>query len=159
MSAIAASGSNDEWGIASNEYTSGNIYVVMGNIAHHQAVIYRLTTYDNSNTPDISTTIKIIPNYFIQNIPSYYYNLKDSKLSAHSDGASWYSHYQYPVPYGFKGILEVLNPIGAEISSIYEEANIILQSKTPLSPLGCATYISGFGLWACPSKEGIYQLW
>lgn len=153
LSPISTTGWIDDWASGNNLFISGNIYAVVGDIANHQSYVYRFATYNSTQVDDPSITVIAIPNYFIKDMPTYFYKLKDSKLSCENDGASFLSHYQYEISHGnYNGILENYKYFDSQFSGV-------LQIQKKQGTICKPAYISGLGIWTCPSLDGIYQLW
>lgn len=111
----------------------GNIYVLNGAISLHQSKIYRLTI-DLKNNKITSNTVQKIPDYFIQNLPSFFINVGDYRNYITNDGAifelSRSKYLQSPIifekllPDFRPGIYGLANK-AAQITSILPEKNYI----------------------------------
>ncbi len=154
---ITIDGNADSWGYGENTDITGNIYLMATSLTQHYSKLYRLICYgNNTNNQD---TIFLLPNYFIKNFPTYYYNPNIELLSIATDGASLFSHGIYGNSILYRSYIGILNPfIRHGNLGLKNEYNFFeLASKTN-SYFGYPTYISGIGIWLFSSQNGIQGL-
>ena len=105
------------------------------------------------------TIIYPLNNYFIKDIPSYYYNPNIELLSIAYDGASVFTHGVYGTINLYRSYIGILNPFMRNGNlALKNEYNFFeLSSKTDCF-FGYPTFISGNGLWFFSSQNGIQGL-
>lgn len=155
---ITQNGYQDSWAIGGSDELTGNIYVITTSISKHYSHIYRLAAYGNTQLTN-KESIRLIPNYFLQNSPTYYYNPGIELLSIATDGASLFSHGVFGTAYLYRSFLGILNPlIKHGPIRLRNEYNFFeLFSKSNIY-FGMPTYISGLGYWEFASENGVYAL-
>lgn len=156
---ITISGYQDSWGIGDGATVRGNIYVLSTSISKHYSQIYRLATYGNTTNTGNKETVIILPNYFIKNIPTYYYNPAIELLSIATDGASLFSHGVFGASYLYRSFLGIINPLLRHgLVGLRQEYNFFELTSKSNAYFGFPTYISGMGMWQFTSQNGIQGL-
>jgi hypothetical protein len=150
---------NDSIAQSNDDISAGNIYVLAGSIGTHETLLYRLVTYDSSVDGIEDDSIRVLENYFIENIPSYYVRFSSGQFSIVGDGASWYTHEVKENPISFRGSISLLpsylkQGLPFAINEMFNVAN----SPNYSSFLGPVTYISGYGVWIAPHSSGVLVL-
>jgi hypothetical protein len=150
-------GNADSWGSSDDKTITSNIYVMATSISHHYSKVYRLITYGNINSK--KETIFLLPNYFIKDFQSYYYNPNIELLSIASDGASLFTHGVYGNSILYRSFIGILNPFVRHGSlALKNEYNFFELSSKTNSYFGYPTFISGIGIWLFSSQNGIQGL-
>jgi hypothetical protein len=148
-----------DWANGKDDAVCGNIYVVATSLAKHYSMVYRMVTYGNKNNTQESQSIQLLPNYFISNIPTYYYNPEIEIYSIATDGASLFTHTISGSAGLFRSIVGLINPFAKHglitLKHEYNFIDLISQSNTFL---GYPTYISGLGIWLFVDQNGIQGL-
>jgi len=154
---ITTDGNIDSWGNGNNTEITGNIYVMATSLPQHYSKIYRFICYGNNQNN--KKTIFLLPNYFIKDLPTYYYNPNIELLSLATDGASIFSHGIYGNSILYRSFIGIINPfIRHGNIALKNEYNFFeLASKTN-SYFGYPTYISGIGIWLFSGQNGIQGL-
>lgn len=156
---ITISGYQDSWGVGDAQEVTGNIYVLSTSIPKHYSQIYRLTTYGNTTNPTNKETVILLPNYFIKNMPTYYYNPAIELLSIATDGASLFSHGVFGASYLYRSFLGIINPLLRHgLIGLRQEYNFFELTSKSNAYFGFPTYISGTGMWQFTSQNGIQGL-
>lgn len=154
---VTYNGCHLDWAHGASQEVCGNIYVLATSLSNHYSMIYRLVSYGNEDSNEIK--IKLLPNFFINNIPTYYYNPELEILSIASDGASLFSHGVTGNSILFHSYVGLINPfIKHGIIPLKFEYNFIDLMSQSNTFLGYPTYISGLGVWLFVGQNGIQGL-
>lgn len=157
---VTYNGCHLDWANGLSSDICSNIYVLATSLSHHYSFIYRLVSYGSLGFEGTGeATIKILPNFFINNISSYYYNPDMELLSIASDGASILTHGVTGNSTLFRSYVGIVNPfIKHGLISLKFEYNFFDILSHTNTFLGYPTYISGLGIWLFVGQTGIQGL-
>lgn len=156
---ISTSGYSDDWGVGTENTISGNIYLLGTSIGYHQSKIYRFAVSGSDNKVT-NNTILPINNFFIKDVPSYYFNPEFESLSIIGDGASWYTHVICSLGLIYKSFIATFDPfIKSGYISDRAKINLVFTPNSMSTFIGPVRYISGLGIWAAGASSGMYGLW
>lgn len=155
LSPVTVAGWQDNWAVGSSGSVSSNIYVLAASLSRHYSKLYRFVMYGVSDGYT-GPSLKLLPNYFIKNIPTYYYNPHMEFLSFATDGATSLTHGVFGANNFFRSYIGLMNPLARQGGiALKNQFNFFELSSKMNMYIGFPTYSSGNGIWLVVGQNGM----
>lgn len=151
-------GFSEGWAVGSADTLTSNIFVTVSSLKKHYTKIYRLSCYGMSDGYN-AENIFLLPNFFLKNIPTYFYNPGLELLTFLSDGATHLGHGVVGSTNLFRSFVGLFSPLLRQgPMNLKNEFNFFEFSSKINEFTGAPTFCSGNGFWMILTENGVQGL-
>lgn len=158
FSVATKNGFAEGWAVGSANILTSNIFVTVSSLKKHYTKIYRLSCYGMSDEYN-ADNIFLLPNFFLKNIPTYFYNPGLELLTFLSDGATHLGHGVVGSTNLFRSFVGLFSPLLKQgPMNLKNEFNFFEFSSKINEFTGAPTFCSGNGFWMILTEDGVEGL-